>query len=114
MSRHSNKVTQILSSMDDEIVNIVSQFVKRRRGEYEKAARDLKTGVETDIVRYSEMLAEQTITKEDYEFLLRGRYAQMKIELLEQVSLSKSRFDDITEQLLRFTLKTAFSLLLPI
>lgn len=114
MSRHSDKIKQVIGNVDDEVVNIVSQFVKRRRGEYEKAARDLRQGVESDIVRYSEMLADQKITKEDYEFLLRGRYAQMKIELLEQLSLSKSRFDDIVEQLLRFTLRTAFSLLLPI
>lgn len=112
--KHSDKIKSLLSTVDDEIVSIVNDFVKRRRDDYTQAARTLKSGLEEDLVRYSEMLADQKITRDDYEFLLRGRYAQMKIELLEQVSLSKARFDGITEQLLRFTLKTAFALLLPI
>lgn len=100
------KIEDSINGLDDQIVDIVGQFVKRRKEAYEKAAIRLKNNLRDDIVRYTEMLEDRKISKDDYEFLVRGRYAQLKIELLEQVSLSKSKFDLVTEDVVKLLLKT--------
>lgn len=58
-----------------------------------------------DAARYAEMLADEKISKEDFEFLMKGRYAQMKIELLSEVAISKAKFDEIVGEVLKITIK---------
>jgi len=103
------KVEGAFDGLDDQIVDIVGQFVKRRKEAYEKAAIKLKNNLRDDVIRYTEMLDDRKISKEDYEFLVRGRYAQLKIELLEQVSLSKSKFDLVTEDVVKLLVKTGLN-----
>jgi NADH dehydrogenase/NADH:ubiquinone oxidoreductase subunit G len=101
-----NNVKQKLDGLDDELITLVGTHVRRRKAEYEKAAILLKNKLRDDVVRYTEMLDERKINKADYELLIKGRYGQLKIELLEQLSVSRAKFDLITADVVRLVVKT--------
>jgi hypothetical protein len=56
--------------------------------------------------RYGEMLADKKINNEDFEMLVQGRWTQVKIELLSELSVSKAKFEDIAMEVLKLTFKT--------
>lgn len=106
MPDKSKTIQDALDGLDNQVVDLVSNFVKRRRSHYEEAAKRLHNNLKKDAKRYAEMLADKKIKEEDFEFLMKGRYAQMKIELLSELSISKAKFDDIAGDVLKLTLKT--------
>jgi hypothetical protein len=102
----ATNVGKKIDGLDDQIIDLVGTHIRRRKGEYEKAALLLKKQLRDDVVRYTEMLDERKINKQDYELLVKGRYAQLKIELLEQVSVSRAKFDAVTGDVVRLIVKT--------
>lgn len=104
-------VEDVLNGLDNQIVDIVGNFIRRRKKAYENAAIQLKNNLRDDVVRYSKLLEAGKISKEDFEFLVRGRAAQLKIELLEHVSVSKSKFDLVSEDVLKLILRSAITVL---
>lgn len=105
------KVEELISGLDDQVIGIVGQFVRRRKDVYQEAAIRLKNDLRDDVVRYAELLDNKKISQEDFEFLVRGRSAQLKVELLEHVSISKSKFDLMTEDVVKLLLKTTITAL---
>ena len=105
------EIQKILDGLDEEVISLVSDFVKRRRAHYEKAVKSLHDDLKKDTRRYAEMLSEEKISREDFEFLLQGRAAQLKVELLAEVSLSKAKFEDIIAAVIKLTAKTVFAMI---
>lgn len=101
-----NKTGPALDELDDQIIDLVGTHIRRRKAEYEKVAIRLKNKLRDDVVRYSDALDAGKINKEDFEMLIRGRYAQLKIELLEQASVSRAKFDLITADVVRLIIRT--------
>ncbi|MCY7330099.1 MAG: hypothetical protein LH618_16225 [Saprospiraceae bacterium] len=97
-----------LDDLDNQVISLVGNFVKRRKAHYEKAAQMLHQNLKKDTQRYAGMLSDKKISREDFEFLLQGRAAQMKIELLAELSMSKAKFDDIAMAVLKLTANTVF------
>jgi predicted GIY-YIG superfamily endonuclease len=106
MPDKSKSIEQALDGLDDQIVGIVGDFVRRRRKHYEEAATKFHQNLKKDAKRYAEMLADKKISQEDFEMLLKGRAAQLKIELLAEMSISKAKFEDIAGDVLKLTVKT--------
>ena len=104
-------VDQIINGLDDKIVDIVGQFVKRRRDSYEKAAKQLKESLRADVKRYAELLENDKISGEDFEHLVRGRSAQLKIEVLAEASINKSKFDLVSNQLVGVLIKSSIDII---
>jgi hypothetical protein len=102
----SKKIQDSLDGLDDQIVGIVGNFVKRRRKHYEESAEKLHNALKKDAKRYAEMLADKKISQEDFEMLMQGRVTQLKIELLSEVSMSKAKFEDIAGDIFKLTIKT--------
>jgi len=105
----NKKIEEVISGLDNQIVDMVGQFVRRRKAAYEEAAIRLKNNLRDDVIRYAELLEKKKISEEDFEFLVRGRSAQLKVELLEHVSVSKSKFDLLTEDVVKLLLKTTIT-----
>ena len=105
------EIQKALDSLDDQVITLVSDFVKRRRAHYEQAAKSLHEQLKADTRRYAELLADEKISREDFEFLLQGRATQLKIELLAELAISKAKFEDIAVAILKLTIKTVFSLI---
>jgi hypothetical protein len=106
MPGKEKNIQQALDGLDNQIADIVSNFVRLRKKHYEKVTRQLHDNLKKDAKRYTEMLADEKISKADFELLLKGRWAQLKIELLSEASVSKGKFEDIAGDLLKLTTKT--------
>ena len=106
MPGKGQEIQDALDGLDNQIVDMVSTFVKRRRKHYEDAAKKLHNNLKKDARRYAEMLSDKKINQEDFEMLVQGRWGQLKIELLAEVSVSKAKFEDIAVDVLKITVKT--------
>jgi len=109
MPDKETKIKEALDGLDDQVVGIVGNFVKRRREHYEAAAKKLHESLKKDAKRYANMLADKKIEQDDFEMLMKGRWAQLKIELLSEASISKNKFDDIAGDLLKLTVNTVLT-----
>ena len=103
MPKKEKEIQKALDGVDSQIKDLVSNFVKLRKKHYEELTRKLHTGLEADARRYAELFAEEKISKSDFELLLKGRWAQLKIELMTEMSGSKRKFEGIATDLLRVT-----------
>ena len=106
MPGKDKEIQAALDGLDEQIVDIVDNFVKRRRKHYEEAARKLHNNLKKDAKRYAVMLADKKINNDDFDMLMHGRWAQLKIELLSEVSVSKVKFEDIALNILKLVTKT--------
>ncbi len=106
MPNKSSQIKATLDGLDNQVVDLVSNFLKRRRKHYEEAAARLHESLKNDAQRYAEMLADKKINQEDFEMLIKGRWAQLKIELLSELSISKTKFEDIAGDVLKLTVNT--------
>ena len=106
MPDKSTNIKEALDGLDEQVIGLVGDFVKRRRKHYEEAASRLHQNLKKDAARYAEMLADKKIKQDDFEMLMTGRWAQLKIELLAETSISKAKFDDIAGEVLKVTVST--------
>ncbi len=107
MPEQASNIREALDNLDNQVVDMVGTFIKRRKKHYEEAALKLHQNLKNDVARYTEMAADKKITGEDLELLVKGRWAQLKIELLEEMSISKVKFEDVAVDVLKLALKTA-------
>lgn len=59
MPDKETKIKEALDGLDDQVVGIVGNFVKRRREHYEAAAKKLHESLKKDAKRYANMLADK-------------------------------------------------------
>jgi argininosuccinate lyase len=98
-----------LDDIDDQLGSMVAEFVRLRKKHYEAKLRLLHDDLKKDTARYAELWSDGKISKEDCELLIKGRWAQIKVEILTEMSSSKKKFEDIAALLLKTTLKAVFS-----
>jgi maleate cis-trans isomerase len=101
-----HNVDKNLDDLDDQIVGLVGKHVKRNKARYEKVAKELQAALTKDTKRYAKLLTDEKIDVVDFELLVKGRWAQIKIELLAEASISKSIFQKIAKDVLASTLDT--------
>jgi len=110
MTDKQKNINNGLDGLDDQIVAIVNQFIKRRKQHYEAVAQKLYAELKEDTKRYGGLLADEKIKTEDFELLVKGRWAQLKIELLAEAAVSKKKFEDIAVAVLKLTIRTVMAL----
>lgn len=98
------KILEAWNSVNGQIKDIVSDYIKIRRAYYEKQVTKLQQQMAEDAKRYTLLLSEGQINKDDYETLIKARYGQLKIELLSEISVSKSKFEEITKKILNIAI----------
>jgi protein-arginine kinase len=103
MSDKQKAIDKGLDGLDSQIVDIVGKFVKRRKEHYEQLAKKLQAELKKDTKRYAGLLADGKILQDDFEMLVKGRWAQLKIELLSETTISKKKFEDIAGAVLKVT-----------
>lgn len=104
-------IEKVINDLDDQLLGIAKTFVKRRLDAYETALKKLKDEMKDDTVRYGELLENKKISAEDFDFLMKGRAAQLKIEVLEHASLSKAKFNLMSDEMLRLLIRTAITVI---
>ena len=107
MPDNSSNIKPSFDQLDNQIVDMVGEYVKRRRAHYEAAAKKLHEELKKDAIRYTKIAAEGTITADDLEFLIKGRWAVLKIEMLSEASLARNKAEGIAGDVLKLTIGTA-------
>lgn len=102
-------IDEVVNDASADVSGVVNEFVRRRRQQYEDAANRLREGMREDLKRFSSLLEDGKITAADFEHLARGRAAQLKIELLSEFSISKGKFDSVSDKLVGILIKSIFS-----
>jgi hypothetical protein len=100
----------------DEFVTRVAKGTKdlaenTLRGYKEEALVDTKIFLEKskdDAKRWSKLLVEGSITKDDYEWLILSRKDVVELTLLKQAGLSAVRIDRFKNALINLVIDTAF------
>jgi hypothetical protein len=111
MPLKDDKILQVWNTISSDIKQLVAEVVKSRRAYYERLVRDLHEQMQGDAVRYTRLLSDGDLTKDDYELLMQSRFAQLKIELLAEASISKSKFDEIAGKVLRIGMTALLALI---
>jgi len=93
--------------LDNQIVDMVGNYVKRRRAHYEAAAKKLHASLKTDAIRYTEMAADGLISADELDHLIKGRWAQLKIEMLSEASLARNKAEGLAADVLKLSIGTA-------
>lgn len=106
-----DKILQVWNAVSTDIRQLVAEVVKSRRAYYERLVRDLHAQMEGDALRYTRLLADGDLTKDDYELLMQSRFGQLKIELLAEASISKSKFDELAGKVLRVAMTALLALI---
>ncbi|HNG89787.1 MAG TPA: hypothetical protein PK858_06270, partial [Saprospiraceae bacterium] len=102
MPDNKNNIRPSFDKLDDQIVDMVSNHVRRRRAEYEDMARKLHAGLKEDAIRYTEMAADGQISSDELQTLIEMRWAKLKVEMLAEASLAKGRAEGIAIDVLKF------------
>ncbi len=105
------KILEAWNGINGQIKDIVADYIKVRRAYYEKQVAKLQQQMTEDAKRYTLLLSEGQITKDDYETLIKARYGQLKIELLSEISVSKSKFEEITRKVLNIAIATMLAII---
>ncbi len=111
MPDFKNDISKALNGLDTQVILMVSDFVKRRKKHYEEAAAKLHLELKTDVERYGVMLLEGVITKDEFEMLVKSRTGLLKIQILEEMAISKAKFEEIAMEVAKLAIKAVFLLL---
>lgn len=112
MPDFKSKLKTTLDGVEDEVVSLVSDTIKRRRREYEDAAKRFYSEMKTDLERFGIMLLEGQLTKDEFELLSMNRAELVKVQVLEQSAVAKTRFEALSLQIAKIGIKAVFALLL--
>lgn len=96
---------KVYDDLEKELGPLVQGFVKRRKEKYEEAVKKLLTGLKQDALRYGKMFKQKLLTESDLKLLVAGRWSQLKIEVLAEMSLSKNKFELLAADVLSLVLR---------
>jgi hypothetical protein len=88
------------------------EIAKKESSEYLKEAKgdcqDFLNSVKADLKRWTKLLAEGKLTKEDYQFLVKGKKDLAEMNALTEAGLASIRIDRIRIALIDLIINAAF------
>lgn len=112
MPDFKNKIQTSLKGAESEVIQLVGETIKRRRKDYEEAAKRFYSEMKGDLERFGVMLLEGQISKDEFELLSMNRAELVKVQVLEQSAVAKARFEALSLQIAKIGIKAVFALLL--
>ncbi|MFN4081548.1 MAG: hypothetical protein ACK4NS_11665 [Saprospiraceae bacterium] len=112
MPDFKNKIRSTLDGVETEVITLVGDTIKRRRREYEDAAKRFYSEMKADLERFGVMLLEGQISRDEFELLSMNRAELVKVQVLEQTAVAKARFEALSMQIAKIGIKAVFALLL--
>ncbi len=105
------KPEDVLSNVRSDVAKLIQDSL----ADYKDAATTDWDGfygsIKDDLARWSVLLAEKRLTKEDVESLVRGKKDLCELEALKQVGLGQVRMDKFRESLISILIKAAIGLI---
>lgn len=102
---------QFLNSIKEEVTNLAkteaNEFVEAARQDGEAFLNETKT----DLLIWTRQLADGVLTKDEFEFLVKGKKDVAKMEALAQAGIGAAKVEKIRTGLINAVLQKALSML---
>lgn len=105
-------INQYLGLLKDEIVQLAKQTLKDN---WQAGVKDGQAFVEktkVDLARWTKLLADGELTKDDFKSLVMGTKDLAEMEMLKQAGLKLSQTDKFRRTLLNLVIDSAFKVIL--
>lgn len=99
-----------IKQLKSNLVDHARQFGDDVKDEFVEDGKAFAEEAKQDLQRWTQLLAEDRLTRDDFEFLVKGKKDVAKMEALKQKGLAKARIDKLKSALLGTVVSSAFSL----
>lgn len=99
-----------IDQLKNDLVNHAKQFGDDVKDEFVEDGKAFAEEAKEDLIRWTQLMAEGKLTKEDLEFLVKGKKDLAKMEALKQKGLAKVRLDKFKDALVGTVVNSAFTL----
>lgn len=106
MPNFDDFIEQLIS----DLVNHAQQFGEDVKDEFVEDGKAFAKKAKEDLKRWTQLVAEGKLTREDLEFLVKGKKDLAKMEALKQKGLAKARLDKFKDALIGTVVSSAFTL----
>ena len=104
-------IPSILSQLESEIVDLAKTTGKNFAKQATADGKQLLSLVETDLVRWTQLLADGQISKAEFELLLKGQKDLIAMSALTQAGLTLAKIDEFKNKVFNLILNTVISLI---
>jgi hypothetical protein len=99
---------EFISTVKDDLLDFAKGNLEEHKDELLKDGNAFVRRTKKDLERWTEGLTTGALTKEDFEFLLKGKKDLAEMEALKQLGLSKIRINKITDGVIGVVIGSAF------
>lgn len=104
-------IEKLLKELKDESAKLAKQAFKKFKEEAESDALNLISTLEEDIKTWTLQLANGTLTKDDFEWLIMAKKELIEMVGLKHAGLSLIKIDELKAKLLNLVISKVFSLI---
>jgi len=97
-----------VSTLKNDLLDFAKENLEEYKDEILKDGTRFIEKAKSDLERWTEGLATGTLSKADFEFLLKGKKDLAQMEALKQLGLSKIRITKITNSIIDVVMGSAF------
>jgi len=98
---------EFLSTIKDDLLEFAKENLEEYKDELLKDGNAFVKKTKIDLERWTEGLASGALSKNDFEFLLKGKKDLAEMEALKQLGLSKIRISKITNSIIDVVVSSA-------
>lgn len=99
---------EFISTVKDDLLDFAKENLNEHKDELLKDGNAFVKKAKKDLERWTEGLASGALSKDDFEFLLKGKKDLAEMEALKQLGLSKIRINKITDGVIGVVIGSAF------
>ena len=99
-----------IDQLKSNLIDHARQFGDDVKDEFVEDGKAFAEEAKEDLKRWTQLVAEDKLTRDDFEFLVKGKKDIAKMEALKQKGLAKARIDKFKDALLGTVVSSAFSL----
>ena len=99
-------IEKLLKALKENLIALLGEKLKEFKPQFEKDINNYINQSREKLVRWSELYAMESITKEELEWLLKSQRDLITLKALESLGLSKIRLNNLKNSILQTIFKT--------
>ena len=105
-------ITQILSQIEQSVITLAETTVSNYKNQAIQDGKDLLSAIKDDLVRWTNLLAQGSLTVEEFEFLVGSEKEVIEMNALEQAGLAAVRIASFAEGVLNVVIDTVLKMVI--
>ncbi len=100
---------QLFKDLKDGVLEISSSSLKDFREQFKEDADDFLNSSKTRLEKWTKLLKEGSLDKEDFEFLVKGQKDLFEMKLLKQAGLTRIKLDKLKSKVFEKVIQTVIT-----